>query len=85
MPLQTMKLSPFEQFQFVQTRIGELTLRICPKSALTTSQIDELTKRLNSVRPFIKVDVEPVDRIEPAASGKHVLFKPITESTPSFQ
>ncbi len=75
--LQTTNFSSIEEYQFVQSKIGELTLLVAPKSALSTAQVQQLMKRLNTVRPFVKVNVEAVDSIRPSASGKHVLFKPL--------
>jgi phenylacetate-CoA ligase len=73
--LEAMNIRSIEQFQFIQTKIGELMLLIKPKSALTREQIDGVTKRMNSINPLVKVETNTVDSIETAASGKHVLFK----------
>lgn len=75
--LMMMNISTIERFQFVQSRVGELVLLVAPKSALTELQIDELDKRLNLVHPLVRVNVEPVDSIVPAASGKLEPFKPL--------
>jgi phenylacetate-CoA ligase len=74
-PLLSMRLPLIEQFQFVQSKVGELTLLLAPKTALTTRQILQLMERLNSVDPLVKVNLETVDYIEPTTSGKIVLFK----------
>jgi phenylacetate-CoA ligase len=71
---------PISQCQFVQSKIGELTLLVAPKSALTTAQIAKLAKLLATVRPFVRVNVEAVDSIQPEASGKRVIFKPLRAS-----
>ena len=75
MPMLSMRLPSIEKFQFVQSKAGELTLLVAPKMALTPEQIQQLTERLNSVNPLVKVKLETLDYIEPATSGKHALFK----------
>jgi phenylacetate-CoA ligase len=87
--VQDLNIMSIEQYQFIQTDVGELRLLIAPKSALTTTQMVELKKRLNAVHTFVKVNVEAVDSIEPGAGGKRVLFKPLQSasqlSTDSFR
>jgi phenylacetate-CoA ligase len=73
----SMNIGTIEQFQFVQTKIGELTLLVAPTSALNSQQIHQLTQRLNSRHPLVKIDVESTDLIEPTVSGKRSLFKPL--------
>jgi hypothetical protein len=75
--LMMMNISTIEQFQFIQSRVGELVLLVAPKSALTELQIAELDKRLNLVHPLVRVKVEAVDSIVPGASGKLEPFKPL--------
>lgn len=74
-PLLSIRLPLIEQFQFVQSKVGELTLLVAPRTALTTQEIQTLTQRLNSVNPLVRVRLEEVDYIERTASGKHILFK----------
>ena len=81
--LQSMNFAKIEQFQFVQKKVGELTLLIAPRSALVNSEITQLTRHMNSIRSLVTVKVEIVDSIEPAASGKHILFKPLNVSNDS--
>jgi phenylacetate-CoA ligase len=75
--LQTVNIGSVEQYQFIQTAIGNLTLLFAPKPALTSDQLDEIAKRLNSIHPVVKVKVETADSIPPAASGKRILFEPL--------
>ncbi len=74
-PLLSMRIPLVEQFQFVQSKIGELTLFVAPGTALTTQQIRQLTEKLNSVSPLVKVHLETLDYVERTTSGKHTLFK----------
>jgi phenylacetate-CoA ligase len=76
-PILSMHVPLIEQFQFVQSKVGELTLLVGPRTALTTHQIQQLTERLNAVHPLVNVKLELVDFIEPTASGKYVLFNPL--------
>jgi phenylacetate-CoA ligase len=75
--LEAMNITSVEQYRFIQTAVGNLTLLVAPKSALASAQIDELAKRLNSIHPLVKVKVETADSIPPAASGKRILFEPL--------
>ena len=76
-PLETMNITSVEHYQFVQTAVGNLTLLVAPKSALSSGQVDELAQRLNSIHPLIRVKVETVDSIPLTAGGRRVLFKPL--------
>jgi len=68
-----------EEFQFLQPRIGQLTLRVAPKLALTEEQIRQLEQRLNNVDSSVKVTVESVEFIHRAGSGKRLPFIPLSD------
>jgi phenylacetate-CoA ligase len=74
--LETLAIRSIEQLQFIQTKIGELRLLLSPKLALTTGQVDEVSKWMNSVHPLVKVVVETTDSFD-LSSEKHAIFKPL--------
>jgi len=76
-PLLSSDLSAIERFQFVQERAGEIILLVAPKSALSEKQMDNLTKKLNSIHESLSVRIEAVDSIKTTQTGKHLAIRPL--------